>query len=618
MAYVLASAALTLTAQAADHQSGLMFHDGFEGGFPFNDSDASRFLAQATFGPTDADIADLRTKGYDAWLTEQFAAPMSLEQDYLTWAHNTLGEQLGQDQRREAWLLGALGGPDPANNLVIHKDQLRQRVAFALSEIFVVSEQNALLSASPRSLTYYYDFLIKDAFGDYRKLMEDVTLTPAMGVYLNMMGNQRANSAQNIHPDENFAREINQLFGVGLIKLNNDGTPTTNPPDPTYNQDTIRAFAHVFTGWNWYDCNNFTDCGPDQDGIDDNWQHQMIPFSGGGTYPFHDNGKGPDDLANKQLLIYDGAQNGGILVQHPTPDTKTPADDLKFALDNIYNHPNVGPFVSKQLIQRLVTSNPSPAYVDRVATIFNNNRNSPTQLREVVKAILLDREARYGQLQNPATFGKLREPLLSLTHFWRAMDARHICGNNTASGQYGSQPYRYAGYVSGWGTDDIQYGNGVAQTALNAFSVFNFFKPSYLPPGEMALANQLGPEIQLQTDSIIANTVNQWRLRAFGLDTAEVCQAGYDEGDVAVNHAKDILLAGSANGGPADPADRLVDAYNKRFMSGQMSPFMRQALLDFLNPIDSTWTEDYADWRRWRTDTALYLIFTSPEYMIQK
>ncbi|MBA8885928.1 uncharacterized protein (DUF1800 family) [Dokdonella fugitiva] len=630
LAVMLVCAASGASALAQSHRPDAMLHDGFDGAAagPANDADASRFLAQATFGPTDADIAHLRAVGYQAWLNEQFAAPQSLEMTYLDWVGDTLHEQVGHQNRREAWFLGALGGPDPANNALIHSDQLRQRIAFALSEILVVSDQNAQLAEFPTSIAYYYDILVANAFGNYRTLLEKVTLSPAMGTYLNMRGNQRADPSRNIHPDENYAREINQLFSVGLVMLKADGTPQLDGgghPIPTYSQATISAFAHVFTGWNWYDCDdngfdNFTDCGPDYT-TGENWLHPMVPYDqpnqpNNGDPSYHDNGTGPNDLHSKQLLAYPGAQAGGVLA-----DGGSAASDLQFALDNIYGHPNVGPFIAKQLIQRLVTSNPSPAYVKRVADVFNANRASPNQLRAVAQAILLDPEARYGQAYSDK-YGKLREPLLALTHFWRAMDARHTCGRDFTQGglqnHYANQPYRYAGYVTGWGTDDDQYGSGIAQAPMNAFSVFNFFKPSYLPPGEMTTNGLVGPEFQLQTESVIANTVNSVEGRAFYFDVAQVCDAGDDFGEVKVNHAKDLALAGSGNGGAADPADRLVDAYSKRFMSGQMSPFMRQTLLAYLNRIDSSWTEGVTDWRLWRIHTALYLVFNSPEYMVQK
>ncbi len=606
------------SAATPDHFPNPMFNDGLEniGNGPATTGDAARFLAQATFGPTDADIARLRTLTYQGWLNEQFAAPPSLHLNYHNWVANVLDEGTGSTTLREAWFLGALGGPDPQNNLVLHTDQLRQRVAFALSEIFVVSDQNTLLNQFPNGLAYYYDILVNNSFGNFRTLLEQVTLSPAMGVYLNMKGNRRANLAQNLHPDENYAREINQLFSIGLVMLNTDGTPQllAGQPIPTYGQELVTAFAHVFTGWTWFDCasGNFPNCGPDYTtGI--NFQTPMAGFA---TY--HDNGTDPvNDIVSKQLFAYPGAVNGGLLAAGGTPQS-----DLQFALDNIFRHPNIGPFIGKQLIQRLVTSNPTPQYVQRVANVFNNDGSVGQvrgNLRAVVQAILLDPEARTGQWARPDTYGKLREPLLRLTHFWRAMGAIHRCGRDYTAGttiyHYANQPYRYAGYSTAWGTSDSIYGSGVGQAPLNAFSVFNFFKPSYLPPGEMTAAGLFGPEFQINTDTLITNSTNSTAGKAWNFDVSDVCAPNDDNGDVKINRAQDAALAGNANGGPGDPATLLIDAYNIRFMSGQMSPFMRQVLLNNLNPIGIA---DGANWRALRISRALLLILTSPEYMIQK
>lgn len=641
-----ASAAATLS-----HGPDPLFHDGMEGltAGPFSDSDASRFLTQATFGPIDTDIQTLRQRGYTGWLQDQFAATPTYEMNYLNWVGNTLSEDVGQNNRQEAWFLGALGGPDPQNNALIHSDQLRQRVAFALSEIFVISDNNTTLDDFPRGMGYFYDILVRDAFGNYRNLLQDVSLSPAMGVYLNMMGNRRADLSQNLHPDENYGREINQLFSVGLVMLNADGTPKLSggQPIPTYTQTTVTNFAHVFTSWNWSDCDaddqghqfmqdNFSYCGPDYD-TSANFLTPMIPFdTTDPLYPssspsYHDNGTdATNDVSNKQLLSYAGAVNGGVLGNGGTAQS-----DLTFALDNIFNHPNVGPFIASQLIQRLVTSNPSPAYVQRVATTFNNDGTGTRgNLKAVVQAILLDPEARYGQWQNPTKFGKLREPLLTLTHYWRAMAAQHRCGQNIAAvgtpgqngysapSKYANQPYRYAGYSTAWSTGaTTSYGVGVDQASLDALTVFNFFKPAYVPPGEMTTDNLLGPEFQIATDSIVAGTNNTFATNAlYGyFDIKDTCDSGDTFGNVGVNHAQDVALAGSGNGGASDPSDRLVTEYSKRFMSGQMSPYMYNQLVTYLNTIDKTWANPQgSDWRLQRVYRALYLVLTSPEYMIQK
>ncbi|MHB8680012.1 MAG: DUF1800 domain-containing protein [Rudaea sp.] len=668
--WTLGLAAQTAAQTPLSHFPDPIFHDGYNGlsaagNANISAADASRFLAQATFGPTDADIASLRTLGYQGWLNQQFAAtptyettPTNTNTAYLNWISNVLHEQIGQNNRQEAWFLGALGGPDPQNNSIIHSDQLRQRVAFALSEIFVISDQNATLSGYPQGMAWMYDLLLKDAFGNYRTLLNDVTLSPAMGVYLNMVGNQRANSAMNIHPDENYAREINQLFSIGLVMLNPDGTPQLSGGKtiPTYTQSTITNFAHVFTGWNWADCDsngndNFQYCGPDQGGAGNppygaNFLTPMVAYDQTNPlYPsvyavsYHDNGTNlPDDIQNKQLLNYPGAaMSGGETSPGMLGPGGTAATDLQFALDNIFNHPNVAPFVSKQLIMRLVTSNPSPAYVARVAAVFNANRSSATQLQAVVQAILLDPEARYGEFWNPTAFGKLREPLLTVTHFWRAMHAVHSCGANIAAvgtpgsmgyqppTSYANQPYRYAGYSTAWSTGQTTtYGVGVTQAALDALTVFNFFKPGFVPPGEMTTAGLFGPEFQIQTDSVIASSNNTYASYAYNFDTSETCDEipsdqGFDPfGDVKINHAQDLALAGSGSGGPSDPSDRLIAAYNARFMSGQMSPYMQAQLKSYLDTIDSTWANGNQDWRLQRIYRALYLILTSPEYQIQK
>jgi uncharacterized protein (DUF1800 family) len=617
-------AALLLAFSAAlpaqSHFPDPLFHDAMEGpaAGPFSDADAARFLAQATFGPTDADIAHLRSVGYQAWLTEQFAATPTSELDYVDWVANTLQENTGDDTVREAWFVGALGGPDPRDNMLLHTDQLRQRVAFALSEIFVISEQNTFLSQHPAGLAYYYDLLSNNAFGNFRMLLEDVTLSPEMGVYLNMLANPRADLTQNLHPDENYAREVNQLFSVGLVMLNGDGSVQTSggQPVPTYDQAVVTNFAHVFTGWNWSTCasNNFKNCGPSyQSEVD--WETPMKAF-----VAYHDNGtQAINDFVDKQLLAYAGAANGGLLTSGGTPDS-----DLAFALDNIFHHPNVGPFIGKQLIQRLVTSNPSPAYVQRVTNAFNDD-GSPSHVRgnlqAVVTQILLDPEARYGQFHNPTTFGKLREPLLRLTHFWRAMGVGHNCANPAYLGGGYVNAYRYAGYGTANSTADTIYGSGVGQAPLNADSVFNFFKPSYLPPGEMAALGLLGPEFQINTDTIITNSTTSTGGKAWYFDLSYACGGSDDPlGNVKIDRTWDLALAGSANGGAGDPATALVDAYDIRFMSGQMSPFMRATLLNALNPLGSGNYNAgaFPNYRFERISMALWLIQNSPEYMIQK
>lgn len=324
------------------------------------DNEAARFLAQATFGPTLVDIAHLRSIGYQAWLDEQFNAPVSLEVPYLAWLEKLDNMNSGggivryfDDNRRlESWLINAIGGLDPSPEHSAHNDQLRQRVAFALSELFVVSAMDAKLGLEMWGLASFYDVLANNAFGNYRTLLEEVTKHPVMGTYLSMIRNQKADPSRNIHPDENYAREVMQLFSIGLYQLNADGTNQlqNGQPIPTYDQSVVRSLAAVFTGWTWGEgsgCNrdNYPICENNTVGAPV-WLIPMQPIE-----EYHDN------TSDKQLLNYPGvALPKGVLMHGGDAQT-----ELTAALDNIFQHPNVGPFIAKFLIQRLVTSNPSPA-----------------------------------------------------------------------------------------------------------------------------------------------------------------------------------------------------------------------------------------------------------------
>ena len=329
---------------------------------------ASRFLAQATFGATPATITELRSKAsYADWIDEQLSLPASVTEPY------TLANSNGSStkERHEIWW----------DNVLDQPDQLRQRVTFALSQLFVVSDLDYLLANAQYGMSNYYDMLSRNAFGNYRSLLEEVTLHPVMGVYLSMVRNEKADEANNIRPDENYAREVLQLFSIGLFELNNRGEalPLDNPV-PTYTQETVEEFARVFTGWNF---NNVT------------WETNNLGAAGTFTTPmvpderFHDTG-------SKTLL------NGAV-----SPAGLSVREDMTAALDNIFAHSNVGVLVSRHLIQQLVTSNPTPEYIERMTNVFNDNGSGVRgDLGALVKAILLDSEAREGHLSNP-DFGKI-------------------------------------------------------------------------------------------------------------------------------------------------------------------------------------------------------------------
>lgn len=535
---------------------------------PITANDAARFLAQATFGPKLEDIDRVRQLGYSGWLNEQFAQPASSQLDFITAA----GPEMKREWRVDAWFVNALGGQDPYNASLVHRDQLRQRVAFALSEIFVVSDATSdALGNQVRGMTHYYDTLARDSFGNYRQLLEDVTLHPVMGIFLSALGNQKPNAASNIRPDENYAREVLQLFSIGLVMLNPDGTPkldTAGKPIPSYNQDTVKGFAHVFTGWTFKKCVTLGDftCYV-YDNSDPSWTSRMENFAS-----YHASAQ------DKQLLVYPGvALPNGVLAGGGSAQ-----NNLKAALDNIYNHPNVGPFIGRQLIQRLVTSNPSPAYVARVAAAFNNNGQGVRgDMKAVIRAILFDAEARDRSSQ-PPNFGKVREPLLRLTHLWRAMNARSR-----------------SGHMDEFWILDMYLG----QSPMYAASVFNFFSPRYTPSGELTDLGLAAPELQLATDYMLPSTEGY-----LGFKTFEVFTENPDLGpnEIAIDISRDTPLA-------ADAA-ALIDRYNLLFLSGQMSADMRQALLTRLNGIPA----GTVDGRRERVKEALYLIVNSPEYVVQK
>jgi len=593
-AIVAASLSMAAAAQGLSHWPDGGFRDSFDGvsGGPSTDNDAARFLAEATFGASPSDIAHLRQVGYQGWLNEQFAASASTQTQYLDWFLVAFPDDyLSDDTRIEIWVTNSIGTPDPSRGGSIPTDQLRQRIAFALSEIFVVSNSNGTLAYEPWALASFYDMLAADAFVNYRTLLEDVTKHPAMGIFLSSIQNQKADPTQNIHPDENYAREVMQLFSVGLKQLNPDGTPALvgGQPVPTYDQTTVRGFAAVFTGWDWnnrgcgdttYNCcdaDNYFWCGPSNQN-DPPWMLPMQPVE-----DYHDN------TSDKQLLVYPGVSLPGGVLTHGG-DAQT---EMTQALDNIFNHPNVGPFIATRLIERLVTSNPTPAYVQRVAQVFDNNGSGVRgDLKAVIKAILLDPEARYGPWQLPDTFGKLREPLLKITQMWRAMEARSTGGRDAT--------------LSSWPPIEEQLG----QAPQRSPTVFNFFKPDFEQPGEVEDRGLVSPEFQILTDTAIVATPNYFFHEVFCDYTGSTnCYASDDPTTLQMNEDRDAALAAT------DPAG-LVDEYNALFMSGQMSPFMRDVLITRLNQL----TEDNygQDLGRTRVQHALYLILNSPEYSIQK
>lgn len=423
------------------------------------DTEAVRFLTQATMGATEAEVAKLKQLGYDAWLEEQFAKARSSHSDFVIseiGLDGAAGTQITMDPLYRSWWKQALSSDD----------QLRQRVTFALSQILVTSAADAQLQNKPAAMASYLDVLAKHAFGNYRDMLEEVSLHPTMGRYLTALGN-RADGGRT--PDENYAREIMQLFSIGLVQLNVDGTPKLangNPID-TYNMDDIRGLAKVFTGWSWgnkgtpdLSDNRFS-------GNEVDREREIIPMQ---FYPKYHS---PDA---KTFL--------GTTIAAGTPGPQA----LKQSLDTIFNHPNVGPFLATRLIQRLVTSNPSPAYVGRVAAVFNDNgKGVRGDLKATVRAVLFDKDARDATVAATAQYGKLREPVLRVTSWARAFGAESTSG-----------VYRI-------GMLDDQ----LFQTPMRAATVFNYYRPGFVPPNtDIASKGLVAPEFQITHEVSVANYTN--------------------------------------------------------------------------------------------------------------
>jgi uncharacterized protein (DUF1800 family) len=505
-------------------------------------AEAFQFLNQASFGATEAEAQRVINMGFEAWIDDQLAQPVSLQLPHLQSLPRPQFLFELQPDRVDIWFRNALHGPD----------QLRQRVAFALSEIMVVS-QLGVLGNMTYSLADYYDVLSRNAFGNYRDLIEEVTLHPAMGVYLSMLGNEKPDPVLNIRPDENYARELMQLFSIGLVELNIDGSARVDPqgnPVPTYDQSIIEGFAHVYTGWTYAGAPAFRQAFPTD-------FNQVIPMQ---LYPgFHDTG-------SKTLL-------GGVEL----PPGQSGEQDLGAALDNVFNHPNVGPFIAIRLIQRLVTSNPSPGYVQRVAQVFDDNAAGVRgDLGAVVKAILLDPEARP---ELPMDLdGKLKEPLLRLTQVWRAYDAK------SASGRY---PLAAA---------FVLFGQGPLQSP----SVFNFFSPFYSPPGEIRNSGLVAPELQIASEYQNTYVANYWFIQAFGLNQTN---PDLQEDDIFIDFSEEMAVAADA--------DALVDMIADKLLAGEISSPLRQEIIDIMALIPDTETA-------LRAAEAIYLVVSSPEFAYQK
>jgi uncharacterized protein (DUF1800 family) len=482
---------------------------------------ASRFASRASLGMNYDQIRALSIKGHDSWLEEQFALPVEYHDEMVAdliqrtedgeFDEATNADDLPFVFRRYVWWHRALSS----------NDVLRQRIAFALSEIFVVSEVGGL-GDTERALPNFYDVLLARAFGNYRSLLRAVTLHPSMGFYLSHVNNRKADPDNNIYPDENFARENMQLFSIGLYEMNPDGSykyDANGDPIPTYTDDDIREFAKVFTGLSW---------GGENARFGRRWENYLVPMEMFDEY--HEQG-------TKKLL------NGFEI-----PAGQTGMEDIEDAIDNIFNHANVGPFIGRQLIQRLVTSNPSPQYVRRVAEAFvDNGLGVRGDMKAVIRAVLLDPEA----TADPGTyaqFGKLREPILRIVSIGRQF---HI--------QSTSEYFFHGGY---WIQDQLK------QHPLSSPSVFNFFLPSHMPNGEISEANLVAPEFQITTNTTVIGISNLAQHMIWADDIGGVQSPPF--GEMSVNLHEYSVLATDLQG--------LIDRLDIVLTYGTLSEATRNAI----------------------------------------
>lgn len=542
---------------------------------------AARFLAQASFGVTTKDIDLVIKQGAESWFEDQLQQPQSLQLELLDQRIQHFGYSLDSNyaepeyfnrkiMRSDIWWETAVWG----------KDQLRQRVAFALSQILVVSQQGANTYARERGFAHYHDLLAKHAFGNYEDLLIDISTNPIMGVYLSFINNPKGNVELGIKPDENYAREILQLFSIGLDELNPDGTAKLDSNGnkiPTYNQQHIQEFARVFTGWSLANSKSFAELGIQ--GFSSNDVVPLKAFS-----DMHDTGE-------KTLL------NGEVI-----PAGKTPEDDLRAAIRNIMKHDNVGPFISKKLIQYLITSNPSPQYVARVASIFNNNGSGiKGDMKAVIKAIYFDTEARNITESNQHYFGKPREFPLQVSGLWRAFKAQGIEIKNSA----------------GPSVKTIRYMNDALyeeQSAFNAPTVFNYYQSHFSPPGLLANSQLLAPEFQLLNQSSSVSQANLLAKMIFNRhknDPDLYTDTGQGWGTVAIwsNPPVKAVLNLDAEIAIANDANALVSRLNLLLTQGQISAEDSQRIANHIRflkePLD-------------RIYEAAYLLVISPEYAVQR
>ncbi|MCC7457369.1 MAG: DUF1800 domain-containing protein [Nitrospira sp.] len=541
---------------------------------PASRAEAAAFLAKATFGPTDAAVDRVMVLGYRGWVDEQLALPPVSHRARWEAADAALkavdpNAEAGQNEVLYSFWKQAISG----------NDQLRHRVAYALSQIIVISMADSTVGDNPRAVAAWLDLLGDKGLGNYRDLIEAVSLHPMMGVYLSHLRNQKADARTGRVPDENYAREVMQLFSIGLVELEADGTVKSQGGKAidTYGPADIAGLAKVFTGFSWA-------C-------------PAAPANGC-FYSGSSGGASDPDRAFKPMVGYPQFHSTeaktflGTTI--PAQGTADPQASLRAALDTLVRHPNVGPFIGRQLIQRLVTSNPSPAYVKAVADAFaDNGAGVRGDMKAVVKAVLLHPEARSAA----ATGGKVREPVLRLSALLRAFGYRSDSGD-----------YRIGN------TDNP--GTSLGQTPLRAPSVFNFYRPGYVPPGTEAAAQGLAvPEMQIVHETSAAGYVNLVRDAIASGIGATTNASGTNRRDLQPDFSAELALA--------DQPGALVDHIAEKLLYGAMPADLKAEVQGAVEKIaipapTANNATQVANAKRNRVNAAVFLAMVAPEFIVQK
>jgi uncharacterized protein (DUF1800 family) len=540
---------------------------------PATDADAARFLQQATFGFSDADVALVKSIGYSAWIDRQIALPIqfSAARDIQARQGNWYNTRAG-------------AAHDAIWRGLIRNDQLRQRMAFALSQIMVNSTYDGSTEYWGRALAKYWDNFYVFGFTTHRQLLEAQTLNPAMAQFLSYNYNSKENATTGSQPDQNFAREVMQLFTIGLYRLNLDGSrmlDSNNQPIESYSTNDIIGISRVMTGlapvntsairWN----SGYCFCQQESD-----IKSQISPLTFYNQY---------HSVSQKSFL--------GTVISAGSSDTR---GDLKVLLDRLSGHPNVGPFLGKQLIQRFVTSNPSPAYIDRVSRVFNDNGTGVRgDMKAVIKAVLLDPEARDPASVAKPDFGRIREPIQRMAQLMRTFGAK----TQIDSFSFGIGQWKYDRSKALW------------QSPLGSKTVFNFYLPNYATPNT-ALSRQgfVSPEMQITTSASVGDTDSFFQSLLENGGITDCC-------DEAARNSFFLMLNYTGWTSLVTKPDLLIEKMNQRFMAGQMSPRLKVLLRRAMDDVYQDRSQTSGIIRglpQLKFAAAMRVMLASPEYVVQK